>query len=401
MLWFIVIVLTLFLLLNGLWWWAADRLVKQAAGDKPGAGRYRRLVAGFAVVQFGFIAYLMATRFTDLPEVAFINGLVLIWHLIVLPATILVYVFAVPIGLRFAKPRPDKPDLGRRAFLGVLAATPPTIAIAAAGVGAFQVNHFRVRRLDLALPDLPAALDGTVIAHVSDTHVGTFTRGNVLTEMTDAVNALDADLVVHTGDLINHDPADIPAACEMLNAMRGRHGTYLIEGNHDLFDGRRTFRKAVDAAGTDLIANDVRRLTINGVGVDLLGLRWGGIPGPRGEGRGRSADRTDNAISDSLTQLLNDKPRRPDAFGILLAHHPHAFDFAAEADIPLTLAGHTHGGQLMLPGGIGFGPAMYRYWSGRYFKNNAAAVVSNGTGNWFPVRTFAPAEIIAVTLRTT
>ncbi|MEM6314530.1 MAG: hypothetical protein AAF743_10605, partial [Planctomycetota bacterium] len=75
MLWFIVIVLTLFLLLNGLWWWAADRLVKQAAGDKPGAGRYRRLVAGFAVVQFGFIAYLMATRFTDLPEVAFINGL--------------------------------------------------------------------------------------------------------------------------------------------------------------------------------------------------------------------------------------------------------------------------------------------------------------------------------------
>ncbi|MEZ0255819.1 MAG: metallophosphoesterase, partial [Chthoniobacter sp.] len=82
---------------------------------------------------------------------------------------------------------------------------------------------------------------------------------------------------------------------------------------------------------------------------------------------------------------------------ILLAHHPHAFDFAA--DIPLTLSGHTHGGQLMLTKDFGFGPAMFRYWSGLYQKADRALVVSNGVGNWFPVRVQAPAEIVHLTLR--
>ena len=92
--------------------------------------------------------------------------------------------------------------------------------------------------------------------------------------------------------------------------------------------------------------------------------------------------------------------QRGDAFPILLAHHPHAFDPAAAAGIPLTLAGHTHGGQLMLTNSIGFGPQMYRYWSGPYRKDDGASlVVSNGVGNWFPLRINAPAEIIHLTLR--
>jgi predicted MPP superfamily phosphohydrolase len=90
---------------------------------------------------------------------------------------------------------------------------------------------------------------------------------------------------------------------------------------------------------------------------------------------------------------------RADAFPILLAHHPHAFDPAAAAGIPLTLAGHTHGGQLMLTDTLGFGPAMFRYWSGEYRKGDNALVVSNGVGNWFPLRINAPAEIIHLTLR--
>ena len=95
--------------------------------------------------------------------------------------------------------------------------------------------------------------------------------------------------------------------------------------------------------------------------------------------------------------------RRSDAFQILLAHHPHAFDPAAAVGIPLTLAGHTHGGQIMLTDQLGAGPAMYRYWSGLYHKQaahrDAALVVSNGVGNWFPLRINAPAEIVHITLR--
>ena len=93
------------------------------------------------------------------------------------------------------------------------------------------------------------------------------------------------------------------------------------------------------------------------------------------------------------------KHRQPDAFPILLAHHPHAFDAAAEAGLPLTLAGHTHGGQWMLDRQRGVGPVLFRYWSGLYTRGGSQLIVSNGAGNVFPVRINAPAEIVHITLR--
>jgi predicted MPP superfamily phosphohydrolase len=92
------------------------------------------------------------------------------------------------------------------------------------------------------------------------------------------------------------------------------------------------------------------------------------------------------------------KQRQSDAFPILLAHHPHAFDTAVEAGVPLTLSGHTHGGQLMLDSQRGLGPWMFRYWSGLDQRGGSQLVVSNGVGNWFPLRVDAPAEIIHLTL---
>jgi len=67
--------------------------------------------------------------------------------------------------------------------------------------------------------------------------------------------------------------------------------------------------------------------------------------------------------------------------------------------LPLTLSGHTHGGQLMLNEALGFGPAMFRYWSGRYKRGQSQLIVSNGIGNWFPLRVNAPAELVQITLR--
>ena len=139
------------------------------------------------------------------------------------------------------------------------------------------------------------------------------------------------------------------------------------------------------------MVNESATVEIRGVPVQLLGLRWGA----RDTHPHDAASRGDQAIEGSMRELL--LQRQSGAFPILLAHHPHAFDYAD--DIPLTLAGHTHGGQLMVTPEIGFGPMLYRYWSGLYRKSDQALVVSNGTGNWFPLRTRAPAEIIHLTLR--
>ena len=93
------------------------------------------------------------------------------------------------------------------------------------------------------------------------------------------------------------------------------------------------------------------------------------------------------------------RQRQPDAFPILLTHHPHAFDAAVKAALPLTLAGHTHGGQWMFDRQHGLGPALFRYWSGLYTRGHSQMIISNGVGNWLPLRINAPAEIVHLTLR--
>ena len=161
---------------------------------------------------------------------------------------------------------------------------------------------------------------------------------------------------------------------------------FVCEGNHDLFAGREEFERRVRAAGVRLLLNEAAELEIRGERVQILGLRWG-----------QPGSRHGAAIDDHVQRVL--PLRRAAAFTILLAHHPHAFDRAAEAGIPLTLSGHTHGGQLMLSKNVGAGPILFKYWSGLYRKDASALVVSNGVGNWFPLRINAPAEILHLTLR--
>jgi predicted MPP superfamily phosphohydrolase len=142
----------------------------------------------------------------------------------------------------------------------------------------------------------------------------------------------------------------------------------------------------VRTADLGLVVDDVMPVTIRGHRVDLLGLDWGSPSMPRAA-----------AIEPHMRDLLG-RHLGGGGFPILLAHHPHAFDMAIAAGLPLTLSGHTHGGQIMLTPHFGCG-CVYKYYSGLYRKKNSQLVVSNGVGNWFPLRINAPAEIIHLTLR--
>ena len=243
--------------------------------------------------------------------------------------------------------------------------------------------------MTLEIPSLPPALKGFTIAHLSDLHVGKLTRGKVLDDLVAATNRLDADVVLLTGDLINFALEDLPRGLEILRQMKARHGVFSCEGNHDLIQDKSEFEAAAKASGLAFLLDDAATFSVRGQIVQVLGLRWG-------EGMGSAGESAGPARGDALDRLL--AQGEPGAFTILLAHHPHVFDTAARAGIPLTLAGHTHGGQLMLTPAIGFGPWLYRYWSGLYRQGASQLVVSNGAGNWFPLRLGAPAEIIHLTL---
>ena len=404
---FILTIVSSLLLLDALWWMAATRLLRRARW-KLGVAIAHMI---FIVLQIGGLVVVILSRRPEFPfELPRIGtAIVYVWHLLVLPVLAPLLLIggiagAVIATVKRVRREPaarqvhirqlsQGPVMNRRSFLATAATlAPPLLTVSVTGIAMRQLEDFRVRRLEIGITNLPTALDGATIAHVSDMHVGRFTTGDVLRKMTAAVNDLRADVVLLTGDLINSSLDELPEAVATVRQFSAPSGVYTIEGNHDLFNGREEFEQRVKASGLSLLVNETADITLRGHPVTLLGLRWGG-PGVSGA-RPRSSE---EGIRASLAELL--VGRNAEAFPILLAHHPHAFDPAAEAGIPLTLAGHTHGGQLMLNEETGFGPMMFRYWSGLYSRGDSHLVVSNGVGNWFPLRTSAPAEIIHITLR--
>jgi predicted MPP superfamily phosphohydrolase len=394
---FIFKIIGLMLALDIFWWYVLARATNRKW--------VRAFVAIFMIAQTIGLIWLISGRLFQtgwdrwLPKSA--TAAIFIWHFIGLGLLSLVGVALIPIFLvqqmvrisrRRRQPEQQLSDhrnhYTRREFLNVAAAiTPPLLTLGLTGIALSQLNQFRVRHLVVPIRDLPRDLDGTTIAHVSDMHVGRFTSGRVLREMVRVVNELRADLVLLTGDLINDALTTLDEGIDLVRALDPRLGLYLIEGNHDLIENASEFEQRVKASGIPFLLDESAIASVHGVPVQLLGLSW----------TRRHGANHDEAISRSVHALL--QQRRPDAFHILLAHHPHAFDAAAKAGMPLTLSGHTHGGQLMLNEQLGFGPALFRYWSGLYTRGESKLIVSNGVGNWFPVRANAPAEVIHLTLR--
>ncbi len=387
-----------FLILTGIgtldvgWWQWADRRVRRL----PGGPLWRSLVAAFVGSQLLYLGFfVVAPRSARRTHPGFPMPLLAgfyIWSLIVMPASLLAAGFARAARAVTSR-RPEPPaerGLTRRQLLSAAAvAVPPIVTAAAVGRAMPQLSEFRVRRMDLRVPGLPADLNGLTVAHVSDLHVGEFTPAGFLPKVADATNRLRTDLVLFTGDLIDLSIDDLPRGIEFVRRLDPRSGLAMIEGNHDLLDDPDAFDGQALAAGLPLLIDAATTVRVRGRPVQLLGTRWGVATGDR-----RRAGPAAFAASVAVLSPQRD----PDAFPILMAHHPHAFDPAAAAGFPLVLSGHTHGGQLNLSDRIGFGHLFYRYWSGRYAKPGSQLVVSNGVGNWFPLRVNAPAEIIHLTL---
>jgi predicted MPP superfamily phosphohydrolase len=410
------IVLVSILAADLLWWRRADRRARQL----PHVLGWRLLIGLFMGGQIALVLWILGGRVPVAPSLGrppqFLSAAAYLWHLLMLPAgwalvaTTGILFWAWRWGRRLAgwtapcrrvasietgpAPLPPATSLSsvctgetanRRRFLGMLTTVTPAL-LTGAGVAysRTQLRQFRIRPISVALPGLPPELDGLQIALVSDLHVGTFTSGQTVKRVVEETSRLDADLVLLPGDLINNTLADLSDALDAVSNMQSRHGAYLCVGNHDLIEDGAEFIRRVRARAP-LLVNESRVVPIRGQRVQLLGLPW---------------NRAEALIASSVQQLA--RQIAPGVFPILLAHHPHAFDSAAAVGIPLTVSGHTHGGQLMLSDAVGFGPLLYRYWSGLYRKpahNGASLVVSNGVGNWFPLRTGAPAEIIHLTLR--
>jgi hypothetical protein len=246
-------------------------------------------------------------------------------------------------------------------------------------------RRLRVTSIVVPLPDLPNALAGLRLVHVSDLHLGPMADRSALREALDRVAALDPDVVCVTGDLVDSPAADLDSWMPELSRLGARHGVFTILGNHDVYVGAERIEAAVRRwTGWHLLRDEVGTVEIGGSRLHLLGLEH--RPEPR--------------VADGIPGLLARVPHGEPA--ILLAHHPIVFPAAAAAGIRLVLAGHTHGGQLAVPGLPRLNAArllITRYDRGCFTRDGALMHVSRGLGvSGQRVRVGVPREITVVTL---
>lgn len=338
---------------------------------------------------------------------------IMVWHILMMMlgfAAVIISLVRVLCGWWFADRPAASPDSSdtparavqtdsqghresRRELLLRAAFAAPLLATGGAVVAGIQAQgQFIVRRRTLSLPRLPRRLRGLTITHISDIHVGRIFRPEHLTAVVDAANDLNGDLVVVTGDILDHNIEHLPSAMEAIAALRHRYGRFIVAGNHDLLDSRKEFLEAMRRAEPGFLEDEHVRVMIGGEPVQVAGLFWSRYEQPI---------LSDPGLNARAARAL--KGGDAEAFTIALTHHPHAFEALADCGADLILAGHTHGGQLMLtaPGfryPIGGGTLLFRYVWGEYWRGRSALYVSAGVGNWFPVRLNAPAEITQITL---
>jgi predicted MPP superfamily phosphohydrolase len=284
--------------------------------------------------------------------------------------------------------------LERREFLAKAATALPATLLLTSGYGILRAQQdFDWFEPQLKLRDWPAELEGFRIMQISDLHVGNFLSGDKLTEYIEAINQKSCDLMVVTGDIINNNMAWFPECLEALAKLKQpRYGSYVCIGNHDYYAGDPDgVLEGMRKLGMTVLRDEHVEVPVGNSRITVAGIDYP-VWGRHGQEGGQLPSLVDVALAQT----------NPDLPTVLLAHHPHAFDRAAERGVQLTLSGHTHGGQFAFtpPGGrtVSLGDLMFKYVAGPYEKNGSRLYVNRGLGNWFPMRLGAPPEVTLITV---
>jgi predicted MPP superfamily phosphohydrolase len=259
------------------------------------------------------------------------------------------------------------------------AAAVPLLALLFTAIGFFNARRpARVKRVDIRLANLPPALAGFRIVQISDIHVGPTIKQDYLRRIVDRVNALDADVVAITGDLVDGSVPDLRAHVAPLADLRARQGVYFVTGNHEYYAGVHAWVAEVQRLGIRVLHNEHVVLRHGDAQLVLAG-----VPDYTGH-HFDPAHRSDPAAA--LVGAPQGAPR------VLLAHQPRTAEAAEQAGFDLQISGHTHGGQF-LPWTF-FVPLQQPYVAGLHKLGRLAVYVSRGTGYWGPPKRLgAPSEI--------
>jgi predicted MPP superfamily phosphohydrolase len=268
--------------------------------------------------------------------------------------------------------------ISRRRLLHSIAATGIGLGTGTLAYGALYERHqLSLARYTVRLEACPPALDGLTIGLLTDLHHSTTLAADTIDAAVGLLQKEAPDLVMLGGDYVSFgDRRYIGPAVEHLATLaRAPYGAFAVLGNHD--DERDT-TAAMKRSGLALLRDDRTRLTIRGETIDIAGLRfWSRRP-----------------------QELAPVFQGAASMSLLLAHDPRRVLEADRFDIPLVLSGHTHGGQVLLPGVGAVVGRKFPVLSGMATHGRAQVCVSRGVGTvYLPVRINCPPDVSLVTLR--
>ena len=259
-------------------------------------------------------------------------------------------------------------------------------AIAAAGVGtvtgtvsygvAYERHHIGITEAALPVSGLVPPLDGLRIGFLTDIHHSAMVPADDVRKAVDLIGAARPDLIVLGGDYVTWgDRAFVGPVAELLSPLTAPYGVFAILGNHD---DDRDMPAALMAKHIQVLKDARTRVEIRGEGLELAGIRFW---------TRKSTDiaRVVRGARDTV---------------LLLAHDPRRLDEAAELDVPAVLSGHTHGGQVVIPGFGAIARRRFPVLEGIASRENTWMFVSRGVGTvYVPVRINCPPEVAIVTLK--
>lgn len=276
--------------------------------------------------------------------------------------------------------------VSRRGFLKALGQVIVGGGLTVAGGYAYgtqvEPERLTIERILVPLKNLKPALEGFRIVQLSDLHLHPFTQLELIQETVTQVNNLKPDLIALTGDYVLQEAGSIFELAPVLGSLDARYGVFAILGNHDLWTNEAVVRSGLQQAGLSVLVNKGLTLNAGGETINLAGVDdgWSGRPD----------------LKAALDNLPTGTPT------ILLAHEPDLADiFAGDGRVSLQLSGHSHGGQVRLPGvGALILPYLGRkYDQGLHQVGGLWLYTTRGIGVIGPpIRFNCPPEITEITL---
>lgn len=263
-----------------------------------------------------------------------VHGVEWIWHRMRKPSKALAH--PVSNGTRHVTVQDFVPDPSRRTFFrtaSVVAGAAPFLGVMY-GFAAERLRY-EVRRVEIPLTNLPPELDGLQIVQISDIHLSSYMGRESVRRAVDMANDVGADLAVVTGDLITGIHDSLIDCVDEVRQLRAPLGVYGCNGNHEIYAraedmAERLYRQA----GMKLLRRENAVINYKGGQLNLIGVDYQ---------RERTPSGRRTQMLDNVEPLV-----RRDIPNILLSHNPNTFNRAAELGIELSLAGHTHGGQVQV-----------------------------------------------------